>query len=70
MHFGILPFNNLFFIMFGRVLPELSEIIIQIGESFLKNQFAANGINMHNRGEVYLYIHPNAKIQKKIGICF
>jgi len=56
--------------MFGRVLPELSEIIIQIGESFLKNQFAANGINMHNRGEVYLYIHPNAKIQKKIGICF
>ena len=42
--------------MFGRVLPELSEIIIQIGESFLKNQFAANGIYAQPRGSVFIHL--------------
>jgi len=42
--------------MFGRVLPELSEIIIQIGESFLKNQFAANGIYAQPGGSVFIHL--------------
>jgi len=56
--------------MFGRVLPELSEIIIQIGESFLKNQFAANGINAQPaRKCIYTSIRMQ-RYKKKSGYAF
>jgi len=42
--------------MFRRVLPEFSEIIIQIGKAFLRTTVCCKRNNMHNQGNVFIHL--------------